>query len=260
MTPYKLHPDERELPTGIEDPVNSYGNLFFDQSEKKGIHIIDMRDLLMQEEGNWYSAFFKTDHHWKPETGLWAAQHIMRTLEENGVAVDCGLLADESMDSITYDDIFLGSQGKKIGRFWAGKDSFSLITPNYDTEFIVSQPLKNEHLEGSFEETLLQKDNLTYTKPYTTDVYSTYTGGNFALQTIKNVNSDNAKILVIRDSYGQTTTPFMALGCGELHTIDIRWSERIESVQKYIEDFDPDAVVILYTIDTINNPKAFEFN
>lgn len=149
-----------------------------------------------------------------------------------------------------------------MGKFWAEPDDFTLICPLDDGMFTVSQPLKNQQtVQGGFADTLLQTRNLTSDNMFTTDVYSTYTGGNYGLQVIRNENlisqGNTAKILVIRDSYGQVVTPFLALECGEIHAIDLRWEQRIESVQHYISEINPDAVIVLYTVDTINNDAAY---
>jgi hypothetical protein len=86
----------------------------------------------LDEDGlDQYAAFFKTDHHWKPETGIWANGKIMTYLQELGIIENFNR-SWRDIDNFTvavYKNSFLGSRGQRVGKYFAGVDDISLIYP-----------------------------------------------------------------------------------------------------------------------------------
>lgn len=138
-------------------------------------------------------------------------------------------------------------------------------TPNFETAFSESRPMKNETRNGSFAETLLFPKNLVLDY-YSTNTYATYCGGDFRLQIITNrLRPEGEKILVIRDSYACVAVPFLALQAEEIHVCDIREYEgfvgnRID-LEAYIRENSPDYVLVLYsgTARTDTDEKKYDF-
>jgi hypothetical protein len=60
------------------------------------------------------------------------------------------------------------------------------------------------------------------------------------------------KLLVLQDSFGLVTAPFLALGYQECTFLDLRLFE--DSLMRYIEENEPDMVLVFY------NPGALEDN
>ena len=78
--------------------------------------VLDLRDRIL-EDLDFDSAFYVSDHHWKPRTGLWAAGEILSELNLlYGAGLDEGLLDTAQYDETVYPDIFLGALGKKTGK------------------------------------------------------------------------------------------------------------------------------------------------
>ena len=76
---------------------------------------------------NHHGMFFATDHHWKPETGLWAARHILRFLRDDyGWPVEPENLSPEKFDYAVSHGRFLGALGKKITLSRARPDDFTV--------------------------------------------------------------------------------------------------------------------------------------
>ena len=55
----------------------------------------------------------------------------------------------------------------------------------------------------------------------------------------------NQKILIIRDSFGDTIIPLLSLGCKNITAVDLRYFTG--SLRALVKEFQPDAVLILYT-------------
>ena len=148
---------------------------------------------------------------------------------------------------------FLGSKGKKVGTYftWNGADDFDLITPKFETSFTEERPFKNQTRTGTFQETVLYMDNM-YKDYYRINTYATYSGGDFRLQIMKNnLNPNEKKVLLIRDSFACVVSPFLALQTSELHVCDVRdydyYVGKKLNMKDYIKQIKPDYVLVLYT-------------
>ena len=63
---------------------------------------------------------------------------------------------------------------------------------------------------------------------------------------------------MIRDSFGCAITPFLALQCSQLVTIDLR-AYCGDDLMAEIEGIDPDLVLMLYNPSTVVTDSMFEF-
>lgn len=198
--------------------------------------------------------YYYTDHHWTTLTGFNSTKKICEKL--NGLyGFD---YREDYVDLVNYNvtnypDWFLGSSGKKSGTYftWNGADDFDLITPKFDTNLTEEQPIKNEKRSGKFEDTVLFMDNMKKDY-YGVNTYTTYSGGDFRLQIMKNnLNPNGKKILLIRDSFACVVAPFLALQTSELHICDMRNYEYYVgeklNAEEYIKQIKPDYVIVLYS-------------
>ncbi len=251
-----------QYPDGIDNTEPTEANAFIDILTDNGVEVLSLAQCMTDQQKSLEEMYFITDHHWKPEIGFWASGEILEFLNSKyGYQYD-KTKADWSNYTVkVYNDSFLGSQGKKVGRFFTplGVDDFSVITPNFETDFTVSMKDRDEIRTGAFEDTLLFKNKLDFSSLYTKNPYAAYSGGDFAVQRIENnFELNGKKILVIRDSFACTVTPFLALNAGSVHTVDIRQNNRIDSVSDYIAEYNPDYVLLLYT--GTHDMTAFEFD
>lgn len=252
---YVMAPNKMSLSQNGDNPVADNLRDFAGLLEGRDIPVLDLKERMAAQGIAMEDAFFRTDHHWLPQTGLWAAGETAAILGLRGE-----VLMPENYSIQTYPDLFLGSEGKKVGRFFTplGLDDFSVITPDFETRLTVSDYTGTR--TGTFSDTLLVEKNLHTEDPYLANPYVVYTGGDYPLQTIQNHRADDGEsVLVIRDSYACTVTPFLALAAGEVHTVDVRyWSgtEAADTVLEYIEVLQPDHVVVLYAGIS---PHMFDF-
>lgn len=238
----------------------TYANIL----EERGIRVLRLAEQMAQQNIAFEDAYFITDHHWLPETGFWATKQILQTLnEDQRFPYDKTIYDLSNYDVKVYEDWFLGSLGKKVGRYFTplGVDDFSLITPKFDTEFTVTDTQGTRN--GSFAETIIDMSKLNKKGYYNTNRYATYGSGNFGLQVIQNKNAgeDAKKIVVIRDSFACCVTPFLALSAEEVHALDVRYwkgTETAQSIPDYIKEVNPDCVIILYSLISKSMAVPFE--
>lgn len=255
MVPTKLY---------FENDSNLYYNYesFSSKLESLDIDVLNLAEKMEEQNLSMEDYYFVTDHHWLPETGFWGTNELRKKLTE-----DYQLTFESQVNELdnytlhVYEDMFLGSIGKKTGKYFTplGLDDITMITPDFETNLTVIDDRGTT--EGDFQKTLLNTSAFTSDDYYATNPYAAYSYGDFGLQVIKNhfASEDAPEIVVIRDSYACVVTPFLSLGSDTLHILDVRYWEPTESaatISEYIESVDPDCVVILYSLI---KPDVFNF-
>ena len=250
--PFKIPENEKQLPVGIEDFSNENANQFLSILKANQVPVLDLREKIADDGLNYEEIFYYTDHHWRVETGLWATAKILDFLEE----LDPQLTTDKQVadpanyNVSTYENIFLGSAGRRAGTLYVKPDDFNVITPKFDTDISFFINSSNLIREGKFEDTLLFKEHLTSDGMLDCNTYSTYSGDDVDLIKILNKNPNNGiscspkKILIIKDSFFKVVFPFLSLGYAQTHVIDLRAFS--EDLMSYIQDYQPDLVMVMY--------------
>ena len=231
--------------SGILDFANQNSDRFLHKLREAGVRVYDFRETLHSEGMNHHEAFFRTDHHWRPETGLWAARHIMEILKKDcGWHVDPEILMPENFEHTVYSDWFLGSQGKKLTLSRTKPDDISLLYPKYDTSLHIVIPNKAVDLSGDF--TVTYNMNAIKTKDLRKlSAFAAYNHGRNPLCKIDNlITSDSHKLLLIYDSFSDVVISFLALGIKNVEAIDLRQFNG--SLKSYILSSKPDVVITAY--------------
>ena len=245
------------LPPGVTDYGNENADEFLARITAGGGSALDLREVLAEDGQLWTSYFFTTDHHWKPEAALLCVQTLVEYLNENyDMDLDPALTDPENYTAAVYEDIFLGSQGKRTGALYAGMDDLTVLTPNFETDFTHTYYVQNH--EGSFEECLLFLDQLEESDPFQANPYTVYSGGDYAFSRITNhLNPDGPRIMILRDSFGCVFTPFLAMHCSDLSIVDLRYF--YDYFPTYVNWVQPDLIIMLYTPGNLANEMAFDF-
>lgn len=262
--PTKEKEGDNQLPNGVTEGTNKTADNLLERLKKSGVACYDFRTLLSQKDDDWYSNFFKTDHHWKPETGVWAAGQIVNILNSDfGYKLDAGVGNLENYNVDVYEKYMFGAQGKVATLTYAEPEDISLIYPKKDTNITVTYNLIVGPQTGKFEDVLLNKDHLNNTDYYNYAAYAAYLNGNQALTQITNNNCKNGKeMLVIGDSYNKCVVPYLTQTFEQVDLLDRRYFSG--SVIDYIDKMNPDVVIIAYmpsligSVDTHKSPFNFE--
>jgi hypothetical protein len=97
---------------------------------------------------------------------------------------------------------------------------------------------------------LYNTDFLTMEDLYT-NRYQAYLGGDFAQLTITNPNqTNNKKLLVIKDSYANAFVQFLVPHYKEIHVLDLRHYNKMP-IEKYVVENKIDQIVLLNNINSI---------
>ena len=256
MTPQKVPQHTDSTPAALRDYHNEEADQFLSVLEGEGFHTVDLRDDM---DSGLFPYFFVTDHHWTAH-GAFAGNQIMTAAlsDQYGFEVFRPGVDQMQFSHTVYEGLFLGSQGKRVGTLYAGVDDFVLYSPEFETNLTYQVSEAAVPRIGTLNETLyfpeyLEKDY------YNGNPYVTYAGGDWGKAVITNHrNPDGPKVVMIRDSFGCAITPFFALQCSELITVDLR-AYRGEDLLADIAGMDPDFVVLLYSPSTTVTDSMFAF-
>ncbi|MEG1720655.1 MAG: DHHW family protein [Pseudoflavonifractor sp.] len=257
QAPQKVGPDA--LPPGIPDYGNEYADNLLAVLADRGVAALDLRPAFRAaaENPDAPPLFFRTDHHWTAAGAFLGYQTLSGVLARDyGFSVPPEAADAKSYTKTRYENWFLGSQGKRVGSLYAGTDDISLWAPDFPTDFTYTTPY--EVRRGPFEESLLFPERLDPKDYFGGNPYTLYSGGDYPIATIENhKNPKGPKVLLIRESFACGITPFLALDCGTLTTLDLRYFEG--DLMDQIAQTDPDLVMVLYGASSTRLPQLFNF-
>ncbi|MGB5822686.1 MAG: hypothetical protein WBH44_01315 [Proteocatella sp.] len=250
QTPIKMIKNFTKLNPAIIDYSNENSDKIVAQLRSGDVDVIDLRNLIDTAGIEKNRLFYNTDHHWTIETAFWGVSKVVEKIRTiYGVDLDPKRFYTDvkNYDVKLYEDNFLGSQGRRVGKYYGGVDDFSLITPKFDTHYSVTINKRNkvENLEGSFEESIINKEILEE-KDMFTNRYVSYFGADYPEIIMKNHETDNDfKILIVKDSFGIPFSAFISTMAGETRMVDTRYYKE-KSVKDYALEYKPDLVIYVY--------------
>ncbi len=256
QTPIKVIEGYTKMPESVVDYSNSNADRFLEALREQNISVLDLREKVEEDGLDKSTLFYNTDHHWRAQTAFWAVGKVVECLDETfGISLDQeGFYTDMSQYKTTfYRQNFLGSQGRRVGRYYGGLDDYTLITPNFETnyEVTINKGSNASTIEGDFEKAIIKK-NLLNDKSVFTNRYAAYFGADYSEVIIKNKTAkQDMKVLVFKDSFALPFTAYFSTMVSETRMLDTRYYTG--SVTDYIEDYQPD--LILYVYKSINTQK-----
>ena len=256
--PVKICISEDKDISGILDFSNKNADRLLDAIGRAGVKYYDFRKILHSDGIKHHEAFFRTDHHWRQETGMWAAKHILGILRDDyGWKVDPELLNPDRFDHKIDPEWFLGSQGKKITLARTKPDDFTMLYPKFRTLIRFEVLSRGIDTSGDFAVTYEMR-HVERKDYYALNPYAAYKYADRPLTRIHNLlNHDGRKILFIHDSVSNCVIPFVGLGIEYTDEIDLR--HFTGSLQTYIKASRPDIVITAYYSSIPGRTRAAEY-
>ncbi len=212
-----------------------------------GVKVVHMDDWFEDNQWTMEDVYFATDHHWRPKAAFAAMQHVMEYLEvmDDSVIYDETTLDLNNWNVEVYEDYWLGSDGQRTGKSYAGVDDISYIYPKFETDVTFS------YLD--FENQMNYRDSVYFPEfleePDYKDGnnYYVYFGENHPLAYIKNPMAVNdQKVIVVGDSYRLPFESFLTTQFTEIYHVDLRFYTSSTFVE-FVKQINPDHVLMIYT-------------
>lgn len=262
--PSKVNKQENQLPIGITDYSNDILDNFIEGIKEKNVDYIDLRDYIKEESINYEDIFYKTDHHWTIDSAFWAYTKILNKLNEEDSTIFTDF--DSTIDTKNYDTklmkkSFVGSQGKRVGKYYTDLDDVKLYIPKFKTDLSCSLFGSNGQMtrkeQGDFYNSLIdikdmESDDL-YVPKYESLLYS-----NRETHIVNNLAKNDTKVLYIKDSFARPVAGYMSLNVKETRLLDLRYYKG--STYEYIKEYKPDVVIMLYGSTSVKNKGMFNFD
>ena len=224
--------------------------------EERGIPCLDLRESFRGPD--FYSYFYRTEHHWTADGGLKAAREILTALRGRyGTGYPVERLSEEKIGREVVPDCFNGEFGKKTFGAVGPREDLIIRRPLYETHLSLNDPGHGINRSGGFE-LLTNESLLSSGHPERLNLYYYYLFGLSAVQEIRNEDVDTGDLFVIRESFSNVMLPFLALGANHVTAWDMRGDSR---VYDYLEAH-PEirTVVIAYTIASMPNSTLNNFH
>ncbi|GBU24645.1 hypothetical protein R83H12_01279 [Fibrobacteria bacterium R8-3-H12] len=197
-----------------------------------------------------HSLFYKTDHHWRVKTSIWAGQAISKKLNE---LYDFDLnveLLDTNNFTEKLNAKWLGSIGEKVIPLY-GKENFYTYSPKYATDinWLLYRNRELFQSSGGF-------DSLYHFVSDTIENKGAY-GAAYPFFSFSQNNNlpDGKKILLIGDSFNNPLSKFLSLVFKEVNFI----YRRSSLLDDYLAN-KPDVVVLGFDTSVFReNPKSLIF-
>jgi len=196
----------------------------------------DTKNVLLAENRDFYSWFYKTDHHWNVLAGRLVAEAAARKLNDQfQIATDADAVKAENFRLIRYPSCFKGSLTFIAG---APPEDIEVFYQRKESRFHLEIPSAGIDRVGGFNETLIAEPYLQSSSAYAVFLY-----GSKPLIQIENLACRNGtRILVIKESQGNVVCPYLACAVQYLDVIALALFDG--SVKSFIEQTKPDAVLI----------------
>lgn len=245
-----------------QEYVNKYGLSYENQLadsllaglKENNIDVLDLREELHNQGIDCYSAFFETDNHWNIKTAFWATGEIAKKLNSDyGFKYDMDVFDLNNYEDRVYEEWVQGTIGRSVTLVNAPYDDISLYVPKFETNLTMEIPNLLMDNTGDFLETMINPiafekrstvyhgayDAFAYSKPPVTEVTNH----------LEDENNEKT-VLLLRESFAGPVIAYMSLGIEKLYAVTPEGFTG--SIENYISQVNPDAVVILYTAPTTN--------
>ncbi len=229
QAPATIAKGEDRLPYGLIDYSNSVADAFVERLHAREVDCIDLRDYEQLNNIDHYALMYRTDHHWRVESGLFAAQCLSDYLcERYGYEYDPRLYDPKRYERIMKKESFFGSVGLRLGSDALGKDDFGLLRPCFETDVSI------DYSEGEWLNTVYNTEACSYDGAL--DVWEK--------EYYNNMPNNGKRIMITGNSFCKAVAPFMLLSCNSVKSHFM--SKDYDAFDKeYIRKYSPDYVVVI---------------
>ena len=220
-----------------------YWNAYNEQVETNKISAVELKNVIKEHFDDGEYVAYKTDHHWTSLGAYYAYCEIIKSYGAEPYALD-------TFSRETYTTSFIGTTYAKAGAAFGGADTIELFRYDGDTDYTttIMNGEKVTTLKGFYNLDKYRDINDKYGVFIGAD--DTGDGGNNAVTIVTKNGETRPKMILIKDSFGNSIVPFLARHF-DLVILDLRTSS--SDFTKYLEDADLAHILVLYNMETFMN-------
>lgn len=202
----------------------------FATTSEAGATVIDLRPAFNANLDD--SLYYRTDHHWATSTGAWLAYEAYAASQN---------FTPLPMPEATRTQVpgFLGTNFAKSKKFNALPDTLEY----YNLPLSIS--VSNLSADGTVTQQTLPLMNQQKLEGF--DKYGAFIQGNNGYTVIP--GQGQGKVLVVKDSYGNSFVPYLTQNYAQVGVIDLRLWPQVN--QTFLQD-EYDEILVLYSFDNFS--------
>ncbi len=207
----------------------------------QSVQYIDLREIMKTETENGAYVYYRTDHHWTTKGAYLAYTELMHAWGREDEIVPAESFTVEAVES------FYGTTWSRAGLKFVAPDTLELWHFDGEDGYCVTDPETGESFFGFY-----NRDYLTQK-----DKYSAFLDGTHSVLTVKkNTDKPRQTLLVLKDSFFNSTVPFLAQHY-DLVVVNLSVGG-VQPLATYIEQYGCDGVLIMYNAENMieNNALA----
>ena len=178
--------------------------------------------------------YYRTDHHWTTLGAYYGFSAIA-----GAMGLDCPPIEDYTGRE-TISEEFYGTSWSSSGFSWVEPDSMEIFVTEPDGLKITNYP-QGSPVEGQLYD---------WSRLEIKDKYTFFYGGNTPLLEIETGVEDAPSLLIIRDSYMDSLSPFLLSSYSKIYILDLRYYRA--SLSSYIEENGFDEVLVCYSMSNFS--------
>ncbi len=228
QAPYKVNLKGEGLPPGYANEVNQAISVMLESLQKENVFVKDLRPLLASTPEDVEEYFYRTDHHWNTDGAFLAYQEIVKILAERfPEKIPTSYVSYLDINSWTrtvYKDWLLGSEGKRVGRYFGGVDDVILYLPKFSSQMSMAIHKHRQLHKGNFESAHIRRKYIDNSPDYyRTNAYVVYGGGDYPFVHMRNMSAPSSlKVMLIKDSFSLPFSAFLSTIFQEIDLVDAR--------------------------------------
>ena len=180
-----------------------------------------------QHSGNFVNLYYKTDHHW---TSPGAYESYKAIVPDAYKAEDFEIESYDGFYGTTYSKSALWLEHGENIELWTYPADITVTIDDGGKSETYSDMFFREHLDEA-------------------DKYPVFLDGNHAYTRIENKDADGGKLLMVKDSFGNSLAPFLARHYSIVDMVDLRYFT--ETVTELAEREKYDKILIVYGLSTV---------
>lgn len=249
ITPDKSDDSITTFPEFIPHGYSQMHSEYIEFLEKNNIAYLDSRNILLAENNDFYSGFFKTDSNWNVHASFLMAEKIAGYLnEELNIHANVEALDKSRFELKVFEDCYNQGYGAKLGN--ALQEDLEIYFPTEKISFTIEIPSIGTKRTDSFDKVFLRQSGLRERL--------SFVGGCAPLVRIENNDCNNdTRVLVIGKCFTASMNPYLACAVKYIDTIDPRYFDG--SIRSYIEQTNPDIVVTCFGVPIEGDEVGFDF-